>query len=568
MTVAQPLPEVDIPTHAVDKLPQPFRLVDEMMCEIVELAMCDIFQRELERDRARALAPSTVLHSNALNEIQDCVTCLTTLPDTSGTLVGSLSGCLYITSASIRSTVRLAEVPLLAVACAHLNDTSWLAAACSATHLHVLQLDRKANSLLDINHVPLVPQITSELPPFILISFCCNHIAVAQPTNVATYCIPTEPTPPLRLDPAAARDSMVLSFQPTSSYTPHLFRRNVHNHEAADALPRAYWQVCPTVGAYRKPPPPHPHAPSPPMSTDPACHRFTKGLIFHWLHFGEFLGHTFARCSSPGSTCDYTIPMPHTISASAMSPSHHRLALGLSNGSIFIICAHTIVTQIISPCIAKGILSLAFAHDNLLHLASGDGAVGVFTPTAEGRTNFGGHKSVHVLGSHPVRVRKIISASRTGTVVELNNGRICVLDIGKAAATSSGVHVQAAVDIPRRLAKTDMITLTLANGGEQLKWRSGERLFVAHCMHAAGKIHMHFAQIEKRLPDVSEDMPGGTTAQKYEDLEPSTADSQNDGGASNVDTTIVLGGEAPPPPAPGKPILCTSLLSYQYGRRL
>lgn len=314
-----------------------------------------------------------------------------------------------------------------------------------------LQLDRKANSLLDINHIPLVPQITSELPPFILISFCCKHIAVAQPTNVATYSIPGEPSQQLRLDPTAGRDPMVLSFQPTSSYTPHLFRRNVHNHEAADALPRVYWQVCPTVGAYRKPPPPHPHAPSPPMSTDPACHRFTKGLIFHWLHFGEFLGHTFARCSSPGSTCEYTIPMPHTISASSMSPSHHRLALGLSNGSIFIICAHSIVTQIISPCIAKGILSLAFAHDNLVHLASGDGAIGVFTPTAEGRTNFGGHKSVHVLGSHPARVRKIISASRTGTLVELSNGRICVLDVGKAAATSSGVLVQAALDVPRRM---------------------------------------------------------------------------------------------------------------------
>lgn len=63
MTVAQPLPPVDIPTQAVDKLPQPFRLVDEMMCEIVELAMCDIFQRELERDRARALTPATVCHS-------------------------------------------------------------------------------------------------------------------------------------------------------------------------------------------------------------------------------------------------------------------------------------------------------------------------------------------------------------------------------------------------------------------------------------------------------------------------------------------------------------------------
>lgn len=314
-----------------------------------------------------------------------------------------------------------------------------------------VQLDRKANSLLDINHIPLVPQITSDLPPFILISFCCNHIAVAQPTSVATYSIPTNPTPPLRLDPAAGRDSMVLSFQPASSYTPHLFRRNVHNHEAADALPRAYWQVCPTAGAYRKPPPPNPHAPSPPIPTDPACHRFTKGLIFHWLHFGEFLGHTFARGTSPGSTCEYTIPMPHTISTSSMSPSHHRLALGLSNGSIFIICAHTLITQIISPCIAKGIMSLAFAHDNLVHLMSGDGAVGVFTPTAEGRTNFGGHKSVHVLGSHPARVRKIISASRTGTVVELSNGRICILDIGKAAATSSGVQVQAAIDIPRRM---------------------------------------------------------------------------------------------------------------------
>lgn len=60
MTVAQPLPPVDIPTQAVDKLPQPFRLVDEMMCEIVELAMCDINQRELERDRTRALTPSSV----------------------------------------------------------------------------------------------------------------------------------------------------------------------------------------------------------------------------------------------------------------------------------------------------------------------------------------------------------------------------------------------------------------------------------------------------------------------------------------------------------------------------
>ena len=60
MTVAQTLPDVDIPTHAVDKLPQPFRLVDEMMCEIVDLAMCDIFQRELERDRARALSPASV----------------------------------------------------------------------------------------------------------------------------------------------------------------------------------------------------------------------------------------------------------------------------------------------------------------------------------------------------------------------------------------------------------------------------------------------------------------------------------------------------------------------------
>lgn len=62
MTVAQTLPEVAIPIQAVDKLPQPFRLVDEMMCEIVELAMCDIFQRELERDRTRALNPSTVCH--------------------------------------------------------------------------------------------------------------------------------------------------------------------------------------------------------------------------------------------------------------------------------------------------------------------------------------------------------------------------------------------------------------------------------------------------------------------------------------------------------------------------
>lgn len=34
-------------------------------------------------------------------------------------------------------------------------------------------------------------------------------------------------------------------------------------------------------------------------------------------------------------------------------------------------------------------------------------------------------------------------------------------------------------------AKTDTMMMTLANSGDQLKWRSGEKLYVAHCMHLA-----------------------------------------------------------------------------------
>lgn len=77
---------------------------------------------------------------------------------------------------------------------------------------------------------------------------------------------------------------------------------------------------------------------------------------------------------------------------------------------------------------------------------------------------------------------------------------------------------------------------------------------------------MHFAQIEKRLPDVLEQGPNGGKAQKYEDLEQATVDNQNDGSMSNVDTTIVLGGDIPVV-ASDKPILCSSLLAYQYSRR-
>ena len=77
---------------------------------------------------------------------------------------------------------------------------------------------------------------------------------------------------------------------------------------------------------------------------------------------------------------------------------------------------------------------------------------------------------------------------------------------------------------------------------------------------------MHFAQVEKRIPDISGDSTDGGKAQKYEDLEHVVPESQNDGSAGNVDTTIVLGGDAPAV-APDKPILCSSLLSYQYSRR-
>lgn len=77
---------------------------------------------------------------------------------------------------------------------------------------------------------------------------------------------------------------------------------------------------------------------------------------------------------------------------------------------------------------------------------------------------------------------------------------------------------------------------------------------------------MHFAQVEKRTPDVGEGGDEGGKAPEYEDLEQETHKSQNDSDASNVDTTIVLGGDAPAV-SPDKPILCTSLLSFQYSRR-
>lgn len=77
---------------------------------------------------------------------------------------------------------------------------------------------------------------------------------------------------------------------------------------------------------------------------------------------------------------------------------------------------------------------------------------------------------------------------------------------------------------------------------------------------------MHFAQVEKRVPDANHDERSGVKVHKYEDLEQVTQETQNDSSASNVDTTIVLGGDAPAA-APDKPILCTSLLSFQYSRR-
>lgn len=96
--------------------------------------------------------------------------------------------------------------------------------------------------------------------------------------------------------------------------------------------------------------------------------------------------------------------------------------------------------------------------------------------------------------------------------------------------------------------------------------RIGVQRETARKFMQAGKIHMHFAQVEKRLPDSDNDGSGGIKVQKYEDLEQVMQETQNDSSASNVDTTIVLGGDAPAI-APDKPILCTSLLSFQYSRR-